>query len=135
VTLLRPHAPRGADRGRRRRRNAAVNPARQAAVRKINGVLQSLLASANRYWLTLHHFSPPLRPGHANMVDRWLIAACDQAEKVMRRGENHQKRNQPDSDSEADFLRSLARGASPQGLKGIECEVTAIQQRYRKQIH
>jgi hypothetical protein len=57
---------------------------------KINGVLQSLLAPANRYWRSLHHFRRPLRRGHANMVDRSLIPAADQAEKVVRSGENHQ---------------------------------------------
>jgi hypothetical protein len=45
------------------------------------------------------------------MVDRWLIAACDQAEEVMRGGENYQKGDQRDSDPEADFLRPLAQGA------------------------
>ena len=42
------------------------------------------------------------------MVDRWLIPAADQAEKIVRGGENHQQRDQRDSDSKADFLRPLA---------------------------
>ena len=44
------------------------------------------------------------------MVDRWLIAVRHQAEKVVRGRENHQKRDQGDSDPEADFLRPLAQG-------------------------
>ena len=69
---------------------AALYPARQVTtIGKINGVLQALLAPANRYWRSLHHFRPPLRRGHANMVDRWLIPARNQAEKVVGRRENH----------------------------------------------
>jgi hypothetical protein len=86
---------------------AALYPLAET-VGKINGVLQSLLAPANGYWRSLHHFRPPLRRGHANMVDRSLIPATDQAEKVVRSGENHQQRDQRDSDSKANFLRSFA---------------------------
>ena len=42
------------------------------------------------------------------MVDRWLIAVRDQAQDVVRGGENHQQRDQGDADPEADFLRPLA---------------------------
>ena len=65
-------------------------PLAEVTTGKINGVLQSLLAPANRYWRSLHHFRRPLRRGHANMVDPSLIPAADQAEKVVRSGENHQ---------------------------------------------
>src|ERR1700722_10611278 len=87
---------------------AALFPPAELTTGKINGVLQSLLAPANRYWRSLHHFRRPLRRGHANMVDRWLISAADQAEKVVRGGENDQQRDQRDSDSKANFLRSFA---------------------------
>ena len=69
------------------------------------------------------------------MVDRWLIAAADQAEKVMRRGENHQQGDERDADPEADFLRSLAQRASSQALEGVESEVSAVQQGYWQEIH
>ena len=62
---------------------AALFPPAELTTGKINGVLQSLLAPANRYWRSLHHFRQPLRWGHANMVDRSLIPATDQAEEVV----------------------------------------------------
>ena len=109
-------------------RDAALNSTRLAVVGKINGVLQFLLAPANRSWRSVHHFSRPLRQGHANMVDRWLIAVRDQAEKVVRGGENHQERHQRDSDPEADFLRPLAQRASAKALESVKREMAAIQQ-------
>ena len=51
------------------------------------------------------------------MVDRWLIAVRHQAQKVVRSRENHQKRDQGDSDPEPNFLSPLAQRASPDGLK------------------
>ena len=69
------------------------------------------------------------------MVDRWLIAVRHETKKVMRGGEDHQERNQGDSDPEPNFLSPLAQGASPEGLESVEREVPAVQQRYRQQIH
>jgi len=101
----RPAAPIAGD---ALRRDAESNPANEAAAGTINGVLQFLLAPANRYWPSLHHFWPALPRGHANMVDRWLIAVRDQAQDVVGGGENHKQRDQGDADPEADFLRALA---------------------------
>jgi hypothetical protein len=42
------------------------------------------------------------------MVDCWLIAVRDQAQDVVRGGENHQERDQGDSDPQPDLLRPFA---------------------------
>ena len=69
------------------------------------------------------------------MVDRWLIAVREQAQDVVRGGENQQQRNEPDADPEADFLYPLAQRASKQRLEGVKHEMAAVQKRYRQEVH
>src|SRR5271166_2500157 len=110
-------------------------PPNRAAVGTINGVLQFLLAAANRYWPERTPFLASVARGTRNMVDRWLIAVRDQAQDVVRGGENHQERDQGDSDSQPDLLRPLAQWAPAQALKGVKREVAAVEQRHWQQVH
>src|SRR5271165_3611675 len=108
-------------------------PAR--GVGTLDCVLQFCAVPATVYSARLHHFLTALPGGHGNMVDRWLIAVRDQAQDVVRGCEDHQERDQGDSDSQPDFLRPLAQWASSEALEGVKREVAAIEQRHRQQIH
>ena len=69
------------------------------------------------------------------MVDCWLIAVGEEAQDVVRGGENQQQRDKRDPDPEADFLYPLAQRPSKQRLEGVEDEMPAVQERYRQKVH